>query len=114
MKLSSFINQQQADKRLAKKLRERFGNVVILILGNWMAGNVKCHEPIRDVGMRIMLVKGFQEYLLDESRTSSLCPSYQNSELETFKKVQDPRSYQRKKYPIVDDHGLLSAKTNNI
>ncbi|KAG1047429.1 hypothetical protein G6F43_010119 [Rhizopus delemar] len=38
MKLSSFINQQQADKRLAKKLRERFGNDAILILDNWSAG----------------------------------------------------------------------------
>ncbi|KAG1053897.1 hypothetical protein G6F43_004060 [Rhizopus delemar] len=52
MKLSSFINQQQADKRLVKKLKEKFGNNAILIFGNWSAGNVKYHEPIRGVGMR--------------------------------------------------------------
>ncbi|KAG1495071.1 hypothetical protein G6F47_003807 [Rhizopus delemar] len=34
LKLSSFINQQQADKRLAKKLRERLRNDAILILDN--------------------------------------------------------------------------------
>ncbi|KAG1366183.1 hypothetical protein G6F61_013251 [Rhizopus arrhizus] len=111
MKFSSFINQQQADKRLAKKLRERFGNDSILILGNWSAGKVKYHEPIRGVGMRRMLAKeGFQVYLLDEFRTSSLCPSCQNGELETFKKVQNPRPYQREKYPVVDRHGLLRCK----
>ncbi|CAO3674959.1 unnamed protein product [Rhizopus stolonifer] len=101
MKLSSFINQRQADKRLAKKLREKFGHDAILILGNWSAGNVKYHEPIRGVGMRIMLAKeGFQLYLFDEFRTSSLCPSCQNGELETFKKVQNPRLYQEKSIPL--------------
>ncbi|KAG1466854.1 hypothetical protein G6F46_002871 [Rhizopus delemar] len=39
MKLLSFINQQQADKRLVKKLKEKFGNNAILIFGNWSAGN---------------------------------------------------------------------------
>jgi hypothetical protein len=34
MKRSSFINQQQADKRLAKKLREKFGKDAILIFGS--------------------------------------------------------------------------------
>jgi hypothetical protein len=34
MKLSSFTNQQQEGKRLAKKLREKFGNDAILIVGN--------------------------------------------------------------------------------
>ncbi|KAG1463505.1 hypothetical protein G6F46_000776 [Rhizopus delemar] len=109
MKLSSFINQQQADKRLAKKLREKFGKDTILILSNWLAGNVKHHEPMRDVGMRRMLAKdGLQVYLFDEFQTSSLCPSCRNGELETFKKVQNPRPYQREKHLIADHHGLLS------
>ncbi|KAG0788277.1 hypothetical protein G6F22_007055 [Rhizopus arrhizus] len=60
--------------------------------------------------MRRMLAKeGFQMYLLNEFRTSSLCPSCQNGELETFKKVQNPRPYQREKRLIVDRHGLLST-----
>ncbi|KAG1146151.1 hypothetical protein G6F37_005445 [Rhizopus arrhizus] len=39
MKLSSLTNQQQLDKRLVKKLREKFGDDAILIVGNWSAGN---------------------------------------------------------------------------
>ncbi|KAG1054545.1 hypothetical protein G6F43_003446 [Rhizopus delemar] len=54
--------------------------------------------------------EGFLVYLLDEFRISSLCPSYQNGELETFKKVQKPRPYQREKYPIADRHGHLRCK----
>ncbi|KAG1620233.1 hypothetical protein G6F46_002553 [Rhizopus delemar] len=104
-------DQGAADKRLAKTLRERFGNDAILILGNWSAGNVKYHEPIRGVGMRRMLAKeGFQVYLFDEFRTSSVCPSCHNGGLETFKKVQNPRPYQREKYPVVDRHGHLRCK----
>ncbi|KAG1140370.1 hypothetical protein G6F37_009660 [Rhizopus arrhizus] len=39
MKPSSFINQQQAGKWLANKLREKFGNNAILIFGNRSTGN---------------------------------------------------------------------------
>ncbi|KAG1140577.1 hypothetical protein G6F37_008968 [Rhizopus arrhizus] len=110
MKHSSFINKQQADKRLAKRLREKFGNDAILILGNWLAGNVKHHEAIRGIRMRRMLAKeGFWVYLLDEFLTSSLCPSCQNGKLKMFKKVQNPRPYKKEKHPIVDRHGLLST-----
>ncbi|KAG0763476.1 hypothetical protein G6F16_005000 [Rhizopus arrhizus] len=59
MKLSSFTNQQQSDKRLVKKLREKFGDDAILIVGNWSAGN-------------------------------------------------NPKPYQREKYPIADRHVLVS------
>ncbi|PHZ07175.1 uncharacterized protein RHIMIDRAFT_307163 [Rhizopus microsporus ATCC 52813] len=92
MKLSSFINGQQADKRLARNLITKFGDDATLIIGNWSAGNVKFHEPIRDVGMRRMLAKqGFKIYLLDECKTSSLCPTCLSGELESSKKfkIQD-------------------------
>ncbi|KAG0734394.1 hypothetical protein G6F57_009950 [Rhizopus arrhizus] len=102
---------QQADKRLAKKFRKEFGNDAILIPGSWSAGNIKYHEPIRGVGMRRVLVKeGFQVYFLVEFLTSSLCPSCQNGKHKTFEKVQNPRTYQREKYPITDRHGLLRCK----
>ncbi|KAI9258356.1 hypothetical protein EDC94DRAFT_613515 [Helicostylum pulchrum] len=35
IKLSSYINQVQADKRLSRNLRKKFGNDCILVLGNW-------------------------------------------------------------------------------
>lgn len=64
MKLSSFINGQQADKRLARNLRTKFGDDATLIIGNWSARNVKFHEYIRGVGMRRILAKqGSKLYL---------------------------------------------------
>ena len=108
MKLSSFINRIQAEERLARNLRKKFGKDAALVLGDWSAGLVKYHEPIRGIGMRRMLVKqGFQVYLLDEFKTSSMCPSCGDGELEKFKMVENPRPYQRENNPTVIRHGLL-------
>ncbi|KAK9766109.1 hypothetical protein K7432_005041 [Basidiobolus ranarum] len=52
MKLSSFINRQQSDKRLARNLRKKFGDDAVITIGNWTVGNVKFHEPIRGIRMR--------------------------------------------------------------
>ncbi|PHZ13047.1 uncharacterized protein RHIMIDRAFT_306090 [Rhizopus microsporus ATCC 52813] len=108
MKLSSFINGQQADKRLARNLIIKFGDDATPITGNWSAGNVKFHEPIRGVGMRRMLAQqGSKMCLLDECKASSLCPSCLRGELEKFKKVQNLRLFQSEKQPAVTCHGLL-------
>ncbi|GAA5802799.1 hypothetical protein HPULCUR_008274 [Helicostylum pulchrum] len=43
MKLSSIINMKQSEQRLAKKLRQKFGQDSVIIIGNWTAANVKYH-----------------------------------------------------------------------
>jgi hypothetical protein len=91
MKLSSFINRQQSDKRLAKNIRNKFGDDTVIVIG------------VR----RMFSKEGFKVYLLDEFKTSSLCPSCENGELETFKVVQNPRPFRREKHPTVERHGLL-------
>ena len=107
LRLLSFINQRQADHRLAKNLRAKFGKDCVLVIGNWTASNIKFHEPIRGIGVRRMLVdQGFKVYLIDEFKTSSICPTC-NGSIETFKNVQNPRPYKRKDYPTVIRHGLL-------
>ncbi|KAI9272331.1 hypothetical protein EDC94DRAFT_596108 [Helicostylum pulchrum] len=68
---------------------------------------MKFHDPIRGKGMRKMLKKeGFKVYLLDEYKTSSICPSCDN-ELERFKECANPRPYRRLKNPTVKRHELL-------
>ncbi|KAI9228787.1 MAG: hypothetical protein DHS80DRAFT_1898, partial [Piptocephalis tieghemiana] len=64
--LSAYINQRQADDRLARHLRETFGPDAVLVMGNWSSPHARYHEPIRGKGMREMLrKKGFQVYLVD-------------------------------------------------
>ncbi|KAI8047130.1 uncharacterized protein B0P05DRAFT_632638 [Gilbertella persicaria] len=108
LKLSSYINRQQSDKRLCKDIRKHFGNNAVIVIGNWSAGNVKFHEPIREVGMRRMLQKeGFLVHLIDEFKTSSICPVCKG-DVDTFKEVVNPRPFRREKYPTVKRHGLIS------
>ncbi|GAA5796416.1 hypothetical protein HPULCUR_001788 [Helicostylum pulchrum] len=113
MKLLSFINMKQSEQRLAKKLRQKFGQDSVIIIGNWTAANMKHHEPTKGVGIRNMLRKeGFKVYLLDEFKTSSLCPSCKDgTTLEKFKEVKNPRPFRRTRNPIVICHGLLRLNT---
>jgi hypothetical protein len=84
MKLSSYSNRKQADKRLARNLRKLDENA-ILVFGDWSAPNTKFHEPIQGVGMKRMLKKeGFKVLLINEFKTSNICPAC-NSHLEKLK-----------------------------
>ncbi|KAI8056503.1 uncharacterized protein B0P05DRAFT_581631 [Gilbertella persicaria] len=101
---------QQSDKRLCKSIKKHFSNDAVIVIGNWSAGNVKFHEPIRGVGMRRMLQKeGFLVHLIDEFKTFSIC-SVCKGDVETFKEVVNPRPFRREKYPTVKRHGLLRCK----
>ncbi|KAI9366527.1 hypothetical protein BD770DRAFT_438661 [Pilaira anomala] len=99
MKLSAHINKIQSTKRLSKNIRKKFGKDCILILGNWSASRTRFHEPIKGNGLRNSLRKeGFKVYLLDEFKTSSICPSCENK-LATFKECINPRPYRRSTNP---------------
>ncbi|KAI8052606.1 uncharacterized protein B0P05DRAFT_562139 [Gilbertella persicaria] len=113
LKLSSYINRQQSDKRLCKDIRKHFGNNAVIAIGNWSAGNVKFREPIRGAGMKRMLQKeGFLVHLIDEFKTSSICPVCKG-DVDTIKEVVNPRPFRREKYPTVKRHGLIRYKTFN-
>ncbi|KAI9366600.1 hypothetical protein BD770DRAFT_423433 [Pilaira anomala] len=96
-----------------KNYRKKFGKDCILILGNWSASRTRFHEPIKGNGLRNSLRKeGFKVYLLDEFKTSSICPSCENK-LATFKECINPRPYRRSTNPKVTCHGLLRCLNQN-
>ncbi|KAI9274976.1 hypothetical protein EDC94DRAFT_666624 [Helicostylum pulchrum] len=65
------------------------------------------HEPTRNKGLIEMLKKnGFTMYLINEYKTSSICPNYEHT-LETFKTVPDPRPYRQTAMSKVTCHGLI-------
>ncbi|KAJ1962179.1 hypothetical protein IWQ62_003611, partial [Dispira parvispora] len=114
LRLSAYVNQKQADARLARNLRKKFGKDAVLVMGNWGAPHAKFQEPIRGKGMRHMLRQhGFEVYLIDEYRTSKNCPACIIGTLSTFKQVKNPRPYRRRSTPKVVCHGLLSCKNEN-
>ncbi|KAJ2498769.1 hypothetical protein GGH96_004053 [Coemansia sp. RSA 1972] len=111
LRLSVYVNQQQADQLLMNRLRERFSRDAVFILGNWGAPMAKFHEPIRGKGWRTLLKRaGFDVYLIDEYLTSKTCPICEER-ISTFHKVKNPRPWMRTKRPMVKCHGLLGCQS---
>ncbi|KAI8063938.1 hypothetical protein BC940DRAFT_306747 [Gongronella butleri] len=76
LRFDSYIAHQQSDSRLARSIRAKFGNEAVLVMGNWGAPMMRNQEPIRGLGLRRMLKKkGFTVFLIDEFRTSKICPN---------------------------------------
>ncbi|KAI9317451.1 hypothetical protein BX666DRAFT_1937390, partial [Dichotomocladium elegans] len=113
LRLSAYINQKQANARLVRTLRRRFGKDTVLVMGNWSAPIARFHEPIRGKGWRDIFKRhGFKVYLIDEYRISVTCPECSNR-LETFKRIPNPRPWQRIKRPEIKYHGLLRCTKLN-
>ena len=107
-RFTSVINKNKADDRLALELGNSFGRDAVLLAGDWSAPNQKYHQPIRGKGIRDALrLRGFQVFLLDEFRTSKVCPRCMEPSLKKFKRVINPRLWQRDEYPMVSCNGLL-------
>ncbi|KAJ2865220.1 hypothetical protein GGH94_002361 [Coemansia aciculifera] len=103
LRLNAFINQQQADERLKLNMTLKYGDDLVMVCGNWSAPMAKFHAPIRGRGWRKKFKKfGFRTFLFDKPEC--------NGELETFKRVKNPRPYQRQREPRVVCHGLLQCK----
>ncbi|KAJ2865608.1 hypothetical protein GGH94_002125 [Coemansia aciculifera] len=109
LRLSAFINQQQADARLKRNMVQKFGKRLVMVCGNWSAPMARFHSPIRGRGWRKKFKKfGFRTYLFDEFRTSKTCPSC-HGDLANFKWIENPRPYQRWQRRQTLCHGLLQC-----
>lgn len=107
MKFSSKIYYDKDDLDLVRRLRRKFKEGSMLVIGNWSAPNVKFQEPTRNKGLIRMLKKnGFPVFLIDEFKTSSFCPECEHA-LEKFKTIPNPRPHKRTVAPTVVCHGLL-------
>ncbi|KAJ2244274.1 hypothetical protein GGI13_006289, partial [Coemansia sp. RSA 455] len=107
LRLSAYINQQQADYFLACNMRAAFGKDAIIVVGNWLVSMTKYHEPIQGKSWKDRFKRfGFLVYLISEFRTSCVCPEC-NKSLETFKTIRNLHPFQCKNHPTVTCNGLL-------
>ncbi|KAJ2091701.1 hypothetical protein IW138_001684 [Coemansia sp. RSA 986] len=106
LRLASYLNGKHTDDLLCNKLRQVFGKDVVLIIGNWSAPMSCYHEPTKGVGMlRMLRDHGFQVLLVDEFRTSSICPYCETDRLQNPKQlVSNPRCWQRRRNPRTARH----------
>jgi hypothetical protein len=93
---------------MVAKLKSKFRNDVVFVMGNYSAPNAPYQEPMRGVGFRRLLKKhGFLVYLIDEFRASQCCPFCEHHSPTTFKRIPNPWPYQRPNNPEVIYYGLL-------
>jgi hypothetical protein len=60
------LKEKEADDKLAKSLKSKFGEDTVIIIGNWSASMTKFHKPIKGVGVRRALRKqGCKVFLID-------------------------------------------------
>ncbi|KAJ1730046.1 hypothetical protein LPJ61_003227 [Coemansia biformis] len=98
----------RANARLVHSLHNKFGDNMVGIMGDWSAPHRRFQEPIRSKGMRKMLrCHGLPVYLLNEHKTSSICPKCCTGDLEKFLEVDNPCKWRRHERPKVICHGLL-------
>ncbi|KAG1139600.1 hypothetical protein G6F37_010388 [Rhizopus arrhizus] len=114
LKLSKYIRRQKTSEDSIVKLKSKFGNDAVSVMGNYSAPNARCQEPVRGVGFRRLLKKhGFLLYLIDGFRTNQCRPFCENRSPTTFKRIPNPRIYQRRNNSEVVCHGLLGCTNRN-
>ncbi|KAJ1825220.1 hypothetical protein LPJ60_000061, partial [Coemansia sp. RSA 2675] len=75
LRLSGYIRRREADLQLVRTMIKKFGKDLVLVIGNWSAASVEYHEPIHCKQWRYVFQReGFEVYLINEFRTSCICP----------------------------------------
>src|SRR5206468_4711332 len=72
----SYINKQRAQQQIVNKIKETYGEDVILVIGDWSTRGIhnklKNNKPTPNLGLTRLLAKNFELYLIDEYNTSKL------------------------------------------
>ena len=106
----SFINRHKSDQDIVNRFKKTFGNEkeVTILMGDWdQLENLKYKEPTKGKSLRKLFKRnGYSLFMINEHNTS--CKSFiDGSDMETFKKVDNPRPWKKGKKIR---HGLLRSK----
>jgi len=77
-RLNVYINKRRSEDRFINRLRAMYGDDIVIVIGDWNnAGRTRKHLPSTvTVGWRKVFERnGIQWFLIDEFRTSSVCPA---------------------------------------
>ena len=114
-KLNRFINTQKSESKMIKNFENKFGKPkdVIFVMGDYDKGdhNMKGVEPvICKKFRRIFKNAGYENYLVNEFRTSKLC-NHCHNELEKFMEVKSHKPRDIKDNKKVISNGLLRCQS---
>ncbi|KNC97938.1 uncharacterized protein SPPG_06926 [Spizellomyces punctatus DAOM BR117] len=118
-KWHSFINRQRSESDLISNMRDKFGNFTV-VMGDWSdAGRTaKFQTSSKTKGWRILFRRNrINCFLIDEHKTSSVCPrclaSYNDFLEKDFKQRPHSRPWRRREGKVEDVHGLLGCTNPN-
>ena len=114
LRWNTYVNTQKSEQRLVNKVKERYGDDVAVIMGDWSDGGhtMKFQTSSKTSGWeRVFRRNGLAFYLIDEFGTSTFCPRC-HSRTETVFKRLSPRPWKRAEGVIVTVHGLLGCKNH--
>ena len=118
MRFRAFQNRKRSEANMINRFKRKFGGPedTVVCMGDYSKGgggyHMKFQEPTLRSGMNTIFRKaGYQVLLVDEHRTSKCCFNckHVDSNCKKFLTVENPRSYQRDKYPTVIRHGLVKC-----
>ncbi|KND02386.1 uncharacterized protein SPPG_02855 [Spizellomyces punctatus DAOM BR117] len=114
-KWHAFINRQKSESNLISNLRNKFGNFTI-VMGDWSdAGRTaRFQTSSKTKGWRTLFKRNRIDcFLLDEYKTSSVCPHCSSDVEKGFKTRPHSRPYRRREGKIEKVHGLLGCTNPN-
>ncbi|TPX43590.1 hypothetical protein SeLEV6574_g04958 [Synchytrium endobioticum] len=109
----TFVNTQRSEGRLLRRMKEKYGSEFTVVMGDWSdAGRTARYQTsTKTVGWRRFFRRNrIACYLIDEFRTSKLCPDC-DSTLEQFASRPSSRPWKRTQGAYERVHGLLDASS---
>lgn len=111
LRFSSFVLKQRSEAKFVKTFRKAYGppETTTIIYGDWSQPSQRYQAPSKTVGFRKMFKRaGYQVFLIDEYKTSSVCPACNLPDLETFLSRPSPRPWRHGALTTV--YGLLRCQ----
>jgi hypothetical protein len=106
----TYSRKQSSEARMVNNMKKTFGKDISIVLGDWSGGNAKYHQPSKVKGWRTTFRRhGLRCFLLDEFRTSALCPCCEERVVSGFKERPHSRPYRRAQGRFEWVHGLLGC-----
>ncbi|KNC96900.1 uncharacterized protein SPPG_07727 [Spizellomyces punctatus DAOM BR117] len=117
-KWHSFINRQKSESDLISNMRNKYGENFTVVMGDWSdAGRTaRFQTSSKTKGWRTLFKRNRIDcFLLDEYKTSSVCPRCSSSEFveKKFKTRPHSRPWRRREGKIEKVHGLLGCTNPN-
>ena len=96
----SYINEQKSDTKIVNKIKETFGNNIVIIMGDWSIGKqMRNYISTPNIGLKRMLSKYYKIYDVDEYRSSCIC--YKNKTRCDNLKIKDKEGNNKKMHQIL-------------